>query len=140
MFNINEMELLEEIKTVVSRYDLTFELPEGCKKVYDCEKEVLAKLGFYPEKRDGYFMKKYEGYIPRGWYGFAIGTPIPESWMDCLDEALTILTEADPELEIHQIKLKFGGLRFYVESQKIEDIYAIGSLLEDSMYDPRLIY
>ena len=60
--------------------------------------------------------------------------------MDILDEILELCTENDTDFEIHQIKLKFGGIRFYVHSDIIEDINDVEMCIEDNLYDPALIY
>lgn len=55
-------------------------------------------------------LNKYEKHIPSGWYGF---DGIPDEWCDDIDDLLSRMIEKIPDLEIHQIKTKFGGLRFY---------------------------
>ena len=60
---------------------------------------------------------KYKKYIPVGWYGFDLGSPVPLDWFKIIDEFLTYLVELEQlnkikNFEIHQIKLKFCGLRF----------------------------
>lgn len=109
---------------------------------------VYIYLGCYPEmayefkseKTDGYFINKYSKHIPKGWYGFDIGTPIIPVWLDILDKVLEICVEADPDFEIHQIKLKFGGIRFYVGSQNIEDLHEVERLIDNNLFDKALIY
>jgi len=134
------MKLLDDVKKIVEGYNLEVNLPEHCKKVYDCDEDEKKKLKLYPDKRDSYFLKKFEERIPPGWYGFDMGDPTPNSWMECIDAVLDFLVEKDPEFEIHQIKLKFGGLRFYVQSEVIEDVMDIELYLEDKMFDRSLIY
>ena len=51
--------------------------------------------------------------VGKGWYGFALGN-LPRVWTDMLDEFLIWLEKQCPDFEIHQIKMKLGGLRFYV--------------------------
>jgi len=51
--------------------------------------------------------------VGKGWYGFNLGH-IPPVWTEMLDEFLCWLEIQRPDFEIHQIKMKFGGLRFYV--------------------------
>ena len=60
---------------------------------------------------------------------FAQGCP---SWIDCSEgwfplirETHNAILEVDPEYEIHQIKEKFGGLRYYIYGNaKAQDIAA----------------
>jgi hypothetical protein len=132
------MKLLDEVKTIVSKYDLKpIVLPEGHFNIYD---EELRK-GFFNDKiHDDYLCEKYLKHIPKGWYGFAIGKPIVPEWMNIIDEVLELCIKNDPDFEIHQIKLKFGGIRFYCHSSVIEDIFDIESHLEDNLYDKALVY
>ena len=51
--------------------------------------------------------------VGKGWYGFNLGH-IPPVWTEMLDEFLCWLEIQRPDFEIHQIKMKFGVLRFYV--------------------------
>lgn len=46
---------------------------------------------------------------PRGWYGLSI----PRGWEDLVAECHQILVRIHPDYEVHQIKEKFGGLRYY---------------------------
>lgn len=64
-------------------------------------------------------LHKWKAYIPTGWYGFSLGEPCPHVWYKLIDEFLEyfIKLQGDGKIndfEIHQIKIKFGGLRFYV--------------------------
>jgi hypothetical protein len=54
--------------------------------------------------------EKHSLTCPPGWYGFACG----EGWATLLDEAFGALRALGWNGEIHQIKEKFGTLRFYV--------------------------
>jgi hypothetical protein len=60
---------------------------------------------------DGFLINKYKSRIPRGWYGFS---GIHKSWSPIIQEFLDYVEAHCPDYEIHQIKSKFGGLRFYV--------------------------
>ena len=84
--------------------------------------------------------KKYREYIPQGWYGFDIGTPIIPAWMEIIDNIVELCVENDPDFEIHQIKLKFGGICFYVYSNVIDDIHDIEYLILNTLNDRALIY
>lgn len=46
---------------------------------------------------------------PKGWYGLAT----PKGWDELVAEVHDILKMYDPDYEVHQIKEKFGGLRYY---------------------------
>lgn len=75
-----------------------------------------------------------------GYYGFDINSYTPENWADILDNVLELCIENDTKFEIHQIKLKFGTIRFYVVSKTIEDIYEIENFISTKFYSPYLIY
>jgi len=62
------------------------------------------------------FNNKWSASIPKGWYAMAISDSEVIAYVD------SVLEEYAPcrEIEIHQIKLKFGMARFYV--QGLEDI------------------
>lgn len=60
--------------------------------------------------------EKYSEFIPEGWYGFDSLKP---AWIPEINELLDEMKEI-PGFEIHQIKEKFGGLRFYVKCEDEE--------------------
>ncbi len=136
------MKLLPEIQKVFDGYDLKpIELPEGIKNVYDYRREYPdAEFKFLTDKDDGYLYEKYSANIPKGWYGFAIGVPIVPEYNEIIDKVLEICIANDPDFEIHQIKFKLGGMRFYVKTNVIEDIDEIELLIMSKMYDKALIY
>jgi len=136
------MKLLDEVKQIIEKYDLKpIELPDGYKDVYNYLRDFPSEVGrFETNKEDGFLYDKYRSFIPRGWYGFSLGSPIVPEWVDIIDEILELCIIIDPNLEIHQIKLKWGGIRFYVNSNLIEDIDDIEFLLEDTFQDEALVY
>jgi hypothetical protein len=83
---------------------------------------------------------RWRKYVPRGWYGFELAD-VPMVWYKIINEALEYFDTKYKLLEIHQIKLKYGGLRFYIlcERQNNECLDEIDEL-EDAMYDERLIW
>jgi hypothetical protein len=95
-------------------------------------------------------LEKYRQYIPKGWYGFSLGSPVPLSWFKIIDDFLTYLVSLEQlnkiqDFEIHQIKLKFGGLRFYVsykcEDEELREFIELQiDKLENSLFDEKLIY
>ena len=136
------MKLLKKIVEVFAKHELSeLILPGNHHDVYSfLQENPDFKEDFISAKNDGYLLTKYRRFIPKGWYGFSIGSPIIPVWIDILEEVLDICIENDPEFEIQQIKLKFGGIRFYCESAVIEDIYDIESLIETNLFDRALIY
>lgn len=136
------MKLLTEIQKIFDGYDLKpIEIPEGFKNVYDSRREIPEfENKFLTDKDDFYFIGKYEKHIPRGWYGFSIGTPIIPEWNEIIDKILEICITNDPDFEIHQIKLKFGTIHFNVYSDVIEDTSEIDMLIMETLSDRALIY
>jgi len=61
------------------------------------------------------FEEKWYSNIPTKWQGYAISID-DENVLSYLDKQFTILHETDPEFEIHQIKLKFGQARVYLQT------------------------
>jgi hypothetical protein len=86
--------------------------------------------------------KKWEKRIGKGWYGF---DSIPDSWAEQIDELLNEIKLICPNFEIHQIKLKFGGIRIYLELNS-EDKKIVNYVnekidnLENILFDEKLIY
>lgn len=67
-----------------------------------------------------YLFQKWAYRVEENWYGFDLGG-VPFVWGKIIDEFLTALKEFDPNFTICQIKLKFGGLRFYIHERKMSD-------------------
>jgi len=136
------MKLLDQIKEIFNKYELKLtELPTDHKNVYSFLRECPEfKKNFHNDKTDWYFIEKYRSHIPKGWYGFSLGDPIIPIWCEIIDEIVQLCIDNDPNFEIHQIKIKFGGICFYVESNIIEDTFEIECLIENTLYDKALIY
>ena len=136
------MKILNDVKEIFAKRELKpIELPDGFNNVYDYLRAFPDERNkFIPQKHDTDLFQKYRSHIPDGWYGFDVGTPIVPEWMEILDEVVELCTMVDPTFEIHQIKLKFGGIRFYVSSEIIEDINEVESLIDTTLYDRALIY
>jgi len=95
-------------------------------------------------------LEKWQAYIPKGWYGFDLGSPCPKDWYKIIDEFLDYLAKLQLEkkikgFEIHQIKIKFGGLRFYVswscDDKELDEYLNLQiDRLERHLHDDKLIY
>jgi len=136
------MKILDQIQSIFDKYELhSITLPDGYKNIYTFLKEYPEFIGdFQTEKDDTYFIEKYKRHIPPFYYGFALGAPIISSWNDIIDEILELCIRIDPNFEIHQIKIKYGSICFYVYSDVIEDILDVEQLIECTLYDSALIY
>ena len=94
--------------------------------------------------------KKYKSYIPKGWYGFSFGEPTPPDWFKIIDKFLQYLIKLEKEkkisnFEIYQIKMKYGGLRFYCnwscEDEEFNEYLRLQvDKLENHLRDKKLIY
>ena len=59
---------------------------------------------------DMVLLQKWGYRVGKGWYGFDVGE-IPPAWTQVLDEFFTWLEIQCPDFQIHQVKIKAGGLR-----------------------------
>ena len=137
------MKLLEDVKKILDKYSLSVNIPDEYKNVYqyrDAHPNIVDEEFSHPEINDSFLINKYKNHIPLGWYGFSIGEPTPRNWFIVIDEILKLCIAAEPEFEIYQIKMKYGGICFYVGSRKIEDINNIEDLIEETLYNEKLIY
>lgn len=132
----------EKVLEIINEYDLKpIELPEGHKNVYSYIRENPEKeKEFKPKITDIFLNKKYIKHIPRGWYGFDVGTPIVPVWMEIIHKITELCVSINPNFEIHQVKLKWGRIDYYASSGVIEDVFDIDEILNDKLSDVALIY
>jgi hypothetical protein len=136
------MKILDKVQEVFNQYDLKpIELPKEFKDVYLFLK-AYPEFGkdFKSEIDDNDLNTKYRKHIPKGWYGFDVGTPIVPQWMEIIDKIVEGCTAFDPDFEIHQIKLKFGYICFYCGSNVIDDLHEVEYLMANKLQDRALIY
>ena len=79
--------------------------------------ELKKRMATTRTRSDSYIsdvtlFSKWAYRVGKGWYGFSLGD-VPRVWTDVLDEFLSWLETQCPDFEIHQVKIKFRGLRFY---------------------------
>lgn len=136
------MKILEEVKNIFDKYELSpISLPNDYKNIYEYLRDnEEQKSNYSSPKDDSYFIQKYHKNISPGHYGFALGDPIIKEWCEIIDEVLELCIKIDPEFEIMQIKIKFGGVRFYVNSEIIEDIFETEVFIGECLFDKTLIY
>jgi hypothetical protein len=136
------MKILEDVKKILENYNLSVYIPDEYMNVYQYRDAhpIIEEDFSHPEINDSYLFEKYKNNIPVGWYGFSIGEPTPKNWLVVIDKIVKLCVTADPQFEIHQIKMKFGGICFYVESKNIDDIYDVCSLIENTLFNDKLIY
>lgn len=135
------MKIMTDVEQIFAKYKLKpIKLPKEYKNVYMFLRDNPDNKTYISEKDDMYFLKKYSDYIPKGWYGFSIGNPIIPEWCEIIDEILELCTQHDPDFEIHQIKIKFGAICFYVHTTEIDDIRDVELLIMNNLFDRALIY
>lgn len=136
------MNILPQVEKVFQ--EIPFEqisIPDGFKNLYHyLDAFPHEKQKYSPLKEDVYFLRKYRNHIPQGWYGFSIGEPVPPEWNEIIDKILEICVQNDPDFEIHQIKMKFGGIRFYTFSEIIEDLHDVEVTIANRLFDKTLIW
>ena len=136
------MNILDKVQEIFNQYDLkSIELPKDYKNVYSFIR-AYPEFGkdFKSSIEDSDLNEKYSKNIPKGWYGFDVGTPIVPAWMEIIDKIVALCVETDPDFEIHQIKLKFGGIRFYCGSNIIDDLHEVEGLIDTKLFDRALIF
>lgn len=82
------------------------------------------------------FCGKWSSRFAQGYWNFDL-MPLPWIWHAAIDEALDIITEDSPEFKICQIKIKFGGVRFYlidISGEVFDGIEELESVLQDDSY------
>ncbi len=135
------MNALNEVKIILDKYKFEpINLPENYKNIYQLIRDnqlIGDKYNFYDDDK---LFNNYKKNIPKRWYGFSINGAIIPEWINIITNVLDLLISIDENLEIHQIKMKYGGIRFYVESLVIIDINEIVTLLESKLFDKALIY
>lgn len=103
------------IESIIERYNLA---PATYQRSTFEESNVL----------NSYLNIKWADNIKEGWYGWDIGNA-PIKWYLAVSDFLDLAVKKCPQLEILQIKQKFGGLRIYINNADAE-VYEAASRLE----------
>jgi hypothetical protein len=119
-------------------------LKPHAKRLSEVKYPITKELADYTSP-DLYLFMSWAYRVGKGWYGFALGRDVPYVWAQIIDDFLKELEKEAPDFQIHQIKLKFGGLRFYVDlrlddKDKAKAIHAEIGKLCATLDDDRLIY
>jgi hypothetical protein len=82
------------------------------------EEELSADRKRWTAKRCNYvsdllMFQKWAYRVGKGWYGFGLGH-VPPVWLDLINDFMCWLELECPDFEIHQVKVKVGGLKLYV--------------------------
>ncbi len=140
------MKLLKNVEKIFKKKYHPFIMPDEnsevrFKNIYKyIEANPDEKSKFIHPKNDKYFNEKYKNNITKGYYGFATNSYMPKCWTEIIDDLIELFITNDPNFEIHQIKVKFGGIRFYVNSKVIEDLHEINIFISEKFYSPYLMY
>ena len=115
-----------KINTILSKYDV-HDFPD--------DKEERIKQAVDPSAA---IAEKWKHKIGKNWYGFGFTYDVPVIWIQIIDEFLDHINESDPGFRIHQIKIKFGGVRCYLGCK--EELNKEIEILENVLQDQRLIW
>jgi len=140
------------ITTILSKYDgyRNYWFPEVTDINLYINSEIKAKYseGCFEEERK--LLSKWREYVPIGWYGMSFGEPFHHLWYLIIDEFLEYLVSFQKNskiegFEIHQIKLKMGGIRFRISyichDEELREFITLQiSKLESTLFDSKLIY
>ena len=70
---------------------------------------------------DIFLFQKWAYRVGKGWHGFDLGD-VPRVWADLLNDFLAWVESQCPDFEILQIKMKCGGLRFYIDAKIVDEV------------------
>ena len=87
----------------------------------------MANAAQLPKERLQKILDRFEN-----GYGAYIG--VEEGWYPLLFELDERLSEIDPDYRIAQIKEKFGGLRYYIESKRYDETQKVVEEIENRSY------
>lgn len=138
------MTILETTHQIIQKHKLNEKLTfNPFKERRKIKSDYCGLDGVFIEFKDSYekatnLQNKYENRVPQGWYGLDCSC-WPINWLNALEEFLAELEKDSPDFEVHQIKLKWGGARIYLDNLSAEAWKAVDEL-ENVMYDENLIY
>jgi hypothetical protein len=140
------------INKIIKKYGghSNYWFPEVKEKNLYRNKEIKAKYSVGCSEAEAKLFEKYGKYIPKGWYGFSLGSPLHLDWFKIIDEFLEYLVGLQEKgkisgFEIHQVKLKLGSIRCHVSWKTDDDeldeyIRLQIRVLERHLEDKKLIY
>lgn len=105
------------------------------------ENSEEVQLNFFEKalEKDNVLRQKFNSKVPTGWSGINLCSPTPHTWFDVIEEFLEYVETKCPNFEILQIKIKFGGLRMYLNNISL-DVHKEVVALEKLLFDKKLIY
>ena len=80
------------INNILNKYEgsSNYWYPDVAEKTVYCSPK-LEELRKLSDGLENELLTKYKPYIPDGWYGFSLGTPVPPSWISIIDDFLQYL-------------------------------------------------
>lgn len=97
----------------------------------------LMGLDFYQEWIKD-FKEKWGDRTVEGYWTFDLAC-LPELWYTVIGEAFEIISLDSPNFKIFQVKLKYGGIRIYLEDVSDDTLYSLDEL-EKVLYESSLYY
>jgi len=134
LYTVQALEILKGMSynnifdELITRYDLKAD-------TYDTH--PLMDLDFY-QKWIKTFRENWGDRTVEGYWTFDLAC-LPELWYKVIDEAFEILNLNSPEFKILQVKLKYGGIRIYLEDISDDALYSVEEL-EKVLYESSLYY
>ena len=100
-----KLEIVDELREKYKK-----RLARAQQELKEDEKRMRGQCSYVS---DLWLFSKWAYRVGKGWYGFSLGD-VPLVWTKMLDDFLTWLEIQCPDFEIHQIKMKLGGVRIYL--------------------------
>lgn len=111
---------------------------------YYPDRETYKKAE-YNQVRSELLDEAFRGLVGDDWYGFDLGV-VPNSWHDIISDLTEYLNQHLDGLVLQQIKVKFGGLRYYYtcgktnDKETVDKMYSLVTKVENLLYDQSMIY
>ena len=125
----------ENSQRLIKKYSYMFKEMERSKKKFIENENIREQLlNVKDEITKKSLLEQYEKV--GSYYPIAFGFECDDGWVDLLDELMEKLKEFDKlkSINIHQIKEKYGGLRFYTNYSYNEELYNIIKEFEEKSY------
>lgn len=97
-----------ELRAIFNKYHCDRPIPDGVNP-FRLDEETQTTW----DTRARQLKDKWAARIEPNWYGFEINN-VPPNWLDAIDEALDYVQSVRADFTIKQVKLKFGGIRMYL--------------------------
>lgn len=140
------MKVAKTIKYILTNYDFSIDTTQinGHEYVsvyqYKMDEPEKFKTEFaHPYFNDHYLSVKFKKNIPEHYSVFNTKDLLPKKWYEAINQILMTLIKCDSNLTINFVSLIYGGIRASFDTDVIEDIHDVETLLETELYDRKLI-